>query len=396
MNIEMRPAKRSEYPEVLDLATIAWSGLKRLKKKLVNVPWEYYIPLIIKKRGKIISSLCVFKRDIRVGNQPVLTGGIGDVITHPEHRGQGYGAMLMKYSHDFMRQKGYYFGFLTTSIYPFYEKLGWVRFPFPEAFYKVTIDAGINLPRPSNKYKINIFDKNRDLQGVLELYNKFNRNRNGTVDRTKNYWENYFIGPTRWWTENPENFLVAIKNNKILAYARITPHQVINEIAYDAEQPSALESVLYILIKRMKDKGIKEIKMYPVQELVDIFSQLFGSVEKFSPAEQMMFYLLDLKKLFRGIRSLLENRLSQSSMKNWQGEIPITCEDESILFRIYEGRLDILDNTKGGNNSNNLILKKNDIFKLIFGYGIKGIKTQGYNELLNILFPSPTFRKSGV
>jgi GNAT superfamily N-acetyltransferase len=71
-------------------------------------------------------------RDARWGDRPVNIGGIGGVKTHPAFRRQGIATAALQRALDFFRGQGDVdFGLLAceASLVPFYERLGWRRFP---------------------------------------------------------------------------------------------------------------------------------------------------------------------------------------------------------------------------------------------------------------------------
>lgn len=70
----------------------------------------------------------VFRRDVRIGGDPVSMGCVGGVITDPNRRGEGYGTMMMQEVHQliFRTLKCDIGGLLCEKkITGFYERLGW-------------------------------------------------------------------------------------------------------------------------------------------------------------------------------------------------------------------------------------------------------------------------------
>jgi len=65
-------------------------------------------------------------------NEPVTIGGIGGVMTHPQHRHQGYARAAIAAGLDYFRSLGTVdFALLVcaTPLIPFYKHLGWQRWP---------------------------------------------------------------------------------------------------------------------------------------------------------------------------------------------------------------------------------------------------------------------------
>jgi hypothetical protein len=81
------------------------------------------------------SALCyvgAILRDARWNDRAVRVGGIGGVKTHPASRGGGFATTAIEWTLDFFRGQGDVdFGLLVCDpdLVPFYERLGWRRFP---------------------------------------------------------------------------------------------------------------------------------------------------------------------------------------------------------------------------------------------------------------------------
>lgn len=69
-----------------------------------------------------------FNRTILVGDKPIQVVGISGVLTHPDHRGQGYAPGLIESAlADARANWNSSFGLLTCklSLIPYYQRLGW-------------------------------------------------------------------------------------------------------------------------------------------------------------------------------------------------------------------------------------------------------------------------------
>ena len=74
----------------------------------------------------------VVLREARWNGGPVRVGGIGGVKTHPAFRGRGFATTAIQRALDYFREQGDVdFGLLVCEpgLVPFYERLGWRRFP---------------------------------------------------------------------------------------------------------------------------------------------------------------------------------------------------------------------------------------------------------------------------
>jgi aminoglycoside 2'-N-acetyltransferase I len=71
-------------------------------------------------------------RDAHWNDRAVRVGGIGGVKTHPASRGRGFATTAIQRALDFFHeQRDVDFGLLVCEpgLLPFYERLGWRRFP---------------------------------------------------------------------------------------------------------------------------------------------------------------------------------------------------------------------------------------------------------------------------
>jgi GNAT superfamily N-acetyltransferase len=75
-----------------------------------------------------ISKVGVLRHEVQVGDNWVMVGGIGGVITVPDAQGRGLATQLLGEAERFMREKlmvDFGFLFCLDSRKPFYEKRGW-------------------------------------------------------------------------------------------------------------------------------------------------------------------------------------------------------------------------------------------------------------------------------
>jgi aminoglycoside 2'-N-acetyltransferase I len=82
--------------------------------------------------GAAICNVGIIFREAQWNERAVKVGGIGGVKTHPGFREQGFATTAIQRALDFFHEQGDIdFGLLVCeqSLVPFYERLGWRRFP---------------------------------------------------------------------------------------------------------------------------------------------------------------------------------------------------------------------------------------------------------------------------
>ena len=135
--------------------------------------------VLVKERA-IISSVQVFPRALAWKGKMIGMGGIGNVATLPSERGRGYAGMVLRDALGYLREKEVPFSLLTTTINPYYERFG----------YR-TIKRRIvvrELQSARRHAQIRVFNRDRDLTRVMEIYERFNLGRLGPLVRDGDYW----------------------------------------------------------------------------------------------------------------------------------------------------------------------------------------------------------------
>jgi len=82
--------------------------------------------------GAALCYVGVVLREARWNDRAVRVGGIGGVKTHPAFRGRRFANFAIQRALDFFHEQGDVdFGLLVckSGLVPFYERLGWRRFP---------------------------------------------------------------------------------------------------------------------------------------------------------------------------------------------------------------------------------------------------------------------------
>jgi aminoglycoside 2'-N-acetyltransferase I len=101
--------------------------------------------------GAALCHVGVILREARWNERAVRVGGIGGVKTHPASRGRGFASAAIQAAHDFFRnQQDVDFALLVCEarLVPFYERLGWQRFPgeLLVTQHQATMPFTFNLP----------------------------------------------------------------------------------------------------------------------------------------------------------------------------------------------------------------------------------------------------------
>lgn len=249
--------RASEREPVLDLLERAFSERELFARYMDADP--AYDPgdfLLALDGGRPVSCVQIFTKAIRLRGESVPLGGIGSVATDPDHRSKGLGSELMRRSEQRMRERGMPLGLLFTTRFSFYATLGWVQIPCRQlAVHRGGApdeqDGIARRPwRPS------------DLRAVRALYGRYASGFEGTTLRGEAYWE----GQLRYAGAPDEDFRVALRGERLVAYARGV--SLMTRIAMEyAHEPGEAESAAALLLELCPDDVAMIVHMPPDTEL---------------------------------------------------------------------------------------------------------------------------------
>ncbi|HUI25822.1 MAG TPA: GNAT family N-acetyltransferase [Candidatus Kryptonia bacterium] len=162
--------------------------------------------------GRIVSTLQVFGKDVRLGGTTVRVGGVGNVFTAAAYRERGTASRLLTRAIAAMNEQGFDLSLLFAVRLAFYGRHGWCSYPRQFVF----LDPGRAMI--SDRYRLEAFDRDRDLTQIMGLYEAHSGALPGTTVRDRDYW----LGQLRYAGNFGEDFLVARAGDRLVAYARAT------------------------------------------------------------------------------------------------------------------------------------------------------------------------------
>lgn len=203
--------------------------------------------------GRPVSAVQVFAKRIRLRGRELSLGGIGSVGTEPEYRRRGLALELLRRSEARMRERGMQIGLLFTTRWDFYGKLGWRKLV---ARY-VSLHAGA-APAAPDGVRLRRFDEARDLDAVRALYEGYSGALDGTTVRDLAYWR----GQLRYAGTPDEDFRVAERGGRIVAYARAAMVGVPTALEYGAA-PGEDEALVALLLALAPAEGALLVALPP-------------------------------------------------------------------------------------------------------------------------------------
>lgn len=189
MSIEFRPIKENERKECLALWYTVFSGVWDgffERYFYGDVEWLPYYTQVAVLDGKLVSAVCTVKRTVACGDFRLTMGGIANVATLPEYRGNGYNQELLKRAIAVMEADAMDFSMLGTGINAYYAKLGFSTMPRPVWEGMITPE----IPSVSSEYTCRPATGD-DLPAIREIYNVYNAKTPIAVQRYEAYWRDW-------------------------------------------------------------------------------------------------------------------------------------------------------------------------------------------------------------
>jgi len=163
-------------------------------------------------KRRIVSTLQVFRRRVRINGIEVQVGGVGNVFTTAEYRERGVASGLLTQAVAAMDAHGFDLSLLFAVRLPFYGRLGWQSHVRHLVFIERAAASS------DGRYVLAPFME-PDLDAAMGIYDAYNVGRSGPTVRDRLYWQ----GQLHHAGNPHEDFLVARSGREIVAYARGTP-----------------------------------------------------------------------------------------------------------------------------------------------------------------------------
>jgi hypothetical protein len=253
-------------------------------------------------------------------------GGIADVATHPDFRGQGYSTEVLNDCVRTMDENGYHLSMLFTGIHGFYRRVGWEVFPTYSHQFRLrkTQDAR------GETQDIELFDKDKHLDGVAHVYDEFNFCRTATARRDAKYWANSLR-----WRYDPRAFFVAREGNEVVAYVRGAwgVESTLHEFGCLPGSEDALRRLVLHFAAQAQVNGAERINATLPREENALSALADVSVSvNVRQSNGMMLRLMGARRFLQSLVPELERRIIATGHVS-SFAIGIVCLDESVEIR---------------------------------------------------------------
>ncbi|MCG9128912.1 GNAT family N-acetyltransferase [Candidatus Poribacteria bacterium] len=391
--MEIRAAHKKELEQVVELNCIAFNPNQHERYwQYVKNDSSYRLQQtrVVVINNRVVSTLRIWERRIRIGDSLVTMGGIGGVCTHPKYQGVGYASALMRQTTEYFKTEGYDLGILFTIIpKEFYEKFGWTSLPI----------EGFNLPikptdgnKKETAYEIRDFNLETDLDAVASIYDISNGRQSGTISRTRSYWD---MEPSRIRGILPT--VVAHQNGYPVGYLNYQIDEAsvdIREVGYLRDHPDVIDTLKYHLLKVCEQQNIDTISgmFTPKHPFVERLIAEVNSEVNTTTNTNMMLYAVSLTTLLRRFVVDWESKIADSdeSFPQLAVKFPIVNGQQAVVR--YDGN-DTVQIIEDDTDAIKLELSEEYFWRLLFGdigwehANISKSVSDEISRFLDLLFP---------
>jgi hypothetical protein len=380
------PDPENDGPKLIDLLckTFAvsagyWQGERICRDGyLLKSNYDWNASRIGKLGSEVITHFGIWRLQVRVGRARIVTAGIGSVATDGHYRKRGFLRQTATATLDALRDSDYDVS-LLFGIPNFYEQFGYLR---AWTFLNATVEAD----RISTEAIPGKLERCRSAAraDLAALYNRENANLTGTavrpvfplgnplVESDAYLWKQHqrvagfvFVGSVgntleiRSWAGDPEAILAAVRR---LARAR------------------SLATIRFRWIHYRS-----KLSRFLRRQSCDFKSDYCSSGGP-------MIRVISLQRFARRLLPELEQRLRDSYLSDWCGDLSVDDSQEAVTLRIKQGNIELLSGTW----SENSISGGEAIVQLLFGtdepqetIDAGGIRLRGQAKfLIPVLFPN--------
>nr|WP_238361369.1 GNAT family N-acetyltransferase [Actinopolymorpha pittospori] len=211
----VRQATEADVPAILDLLTHFERPREFLRPRYEEDPT--YRPrqsFVWEEDGRMLAHVRVYEQTLRLPATTVTVAGIGNVVTHREHRRRGYNRRVLDAALADAAHRGFAYSLLWTNSPFVYERHGYGAAP-EQVVTGVAAAPDGSLPANARPVVVRPFEIT-DLPAVARLYEQVHGQRPGTVVRDQPYWR----ANLAFRREEPGDFLLALDGDALVGYVR--------------------------------------------------------------------------------------------------------------------------------------------------------------------------------
>jgi GNAT superfamily N-acetyltransferase len=133
VSYEIRRLREDEWDQCLDLLAEVMDANRGYFSDSFKRDRGGWQSMVVVVDGEIASHIRIFESQRHVGDCRIRSAEIGDVCTHPRHRGRGYMTAFLNHAVSQLYLQGFDISTVYSGVF-IYAKAGWVAFPEPDQY----------------------------------------------------------------------------------------------------------------------------------------------------------------------------------------------------------------------------------------------------------------------
>ncbi|MDD5688382.1 MAG: GNAT family N-acetyltransferase [Elusimicrobia bacterium] len=305
--------------------------------------------LIIKDKDRVVSHIGLLPMNMMVDGSILKVGGIGQVATHTDYRGQGLMNLLLNQTIRIMNEQEYDISWLDGDRKR-YNSFGWENGGMVYKFY--ITDRTVKHIN-SKDFKVKCYKgEDRYLRDIEKIHEKEKFGLKRTVEEYK-----ILFGRLK-----KETYL-AVKNNKIHAYMTVRKDKgtIKNTKAYEyGGDMEGLKFLMKYIVEKLKLEYLSITSPVFFNKYKEVFFECSSNWEIVSGG---MIKLINLKSLLKKFSNQMTKRIKNIGCKNKENiTLVISESNQTATLQIGEC-VKVMDKE----SANGLVLNEKDMVRLLFG-----------------------------
>lgn len=350
----VNPDRNTHLLPIAQLAADAFTGGKYVdqfcENYIGNSHYDWNVSRLAMDGEKMIHHWGVWGYQMRLESIQLKIGGIGAVVTHEDHRKQGWMHKAAQASFDAMKEDGYDLSILRGRHY---VKMGYAR-AWNYVNYRFAPEdvAGLEIKKPYQPLGV------ERVPEMDQLYNRTHVHFTGTAVR-----------PT-FWNRHPEDIGVYAwfdDDGKLEGYIRVFPTEENPKILQCLEAAGDPQQGLAVLVDLFRKGDYEKLTCFTLpyrHPMVHILRRGACIVEdRYFDISGWRVRIINLHSTLKKMTPLFDARLSQSQFADWSGALHLDAGQWNATLQIENGKVETTDDKAGGN----LIRGGADIARLLIG-----------------------------
>jgi len=334
------PSQSEHLLPIAQLAADTFTGGKYVdqfcQNYIGNSHYDWNVSRIVMDGDKVIHHWGVWGYLMRLEAIQLKVAGIGAVVTHEDHRKQGWMHKAAQASFNVMKEDGYDLSILRGRHY---VKMGYAR-AWNYVNYRCTPDdiPGLEIKKP---YQPLGADRVHEMD---ELYNKTHAHFTGTAVRpTYRNRHPEDIGVYAWFDDN----------GKLEGYVRAFPTEDNPKILQCLEAAGDLQQGLAVLTDLFKKGDYEKLTCFtlPHGHPMSQFLRRGACIveDRYFDISGWRVRIINLYSTLKKMAPLFEGRLSQSQFAGWNGSLHLDGGQWKATLHIENGKVEITNDREEEN-----------------------------------------------